>query len=74
MLEETVIAFLYQESGLHMEKILFYFKGMQIWNSMNASIYTAATLEQFKHLYKSHFSCMYVNVYVIIFYVMYGHC
>ena len=29
----------------------FYYKGMQIWNSMNASIYTAATLGQFKHLY-----------------------
>ena len=56
MLEETVIAFLYQESGLHMERIVFYYKGTQIWNSLNAAIYTAATLGQFKHLYKSRFS------------------
>ena len=30
-----------------------YYKGTQIWNSLNASLYAAATLGQFKHLYKS---------------------
>ena len=32
-----------------------YYKGTQIWNSLNALLYTAAILGQFKHLYKSYF-------------------
>ena len=32
-----------------------YYKGTQIWNSLNASLYAAATLGQFKHLYKDYF-------------------
>jgi len=34
----------------------FYYKGTQIWNSLNVSIYAATTLAQFKHLYKSYYS------------------
>ena len=33
---------------------LFYM-GTQVWNSLHASLYTAATLGRFKHLYKSNF-------------------
>jgi len=33
----------------------FYYKGTQIWNSLNASLYAVAMLGQFKHLYKSCF-------------------
>ena len=32
-----------------------YYIGTQVWNSLHASLYTAATLGQFKYLYKSTF-------------------
>ena len=51
-LEETLIVYLCLESG--QKKI--YIKGTQIWNSLNASIYVAIFLAQFKQLYKSIFS------------------
>ena len=34
----------------------FYYKGTQIWNSLNATIYAATSLAQFKQLYKSIFN------------------
>ena len=40
-----------------------YYKGTQIWNLLNASLYAAATLGQFKHLNK--YYCMYVNVLLV---------
>ena len=33
-------------------KTSLYFKGTQVWNALDASLYTAATLGQFKHMYK----------------------
>ena len=41
---------------------LFYI-GMQVWNSLHASFYTAATLGQFKHLYKSNFKYIIIVCY-----------
>ena len=48
---------------------LFYI-GMQVWNSLHASFYTAATLGQFKHLqlYKSNFK---YNFIIIVCYHVY---
>ena len=59
----------------------FYYKGTQIWNSLNASIYTAATLGQFIKHFK-YINLILANFYfklntcmhVVILYVMYGHC
>ena len=50
-LEETIIVYLCQESGLHMAENSFYYKGTQIWNSLNASIYAETPLARFKKLY-----------------------
>ena len=62
MLAETVIAFLCREFGPLMARTVFYI-GMQVWNSLHASFYTAATLGQFKHLYKSNFKYIIIVCY-----------
>ena len=49
MLKETVIAFLYQESTIHVARKVFMTKVYtQTWNPLNVSLHAAATLGQFK--------------------------
>ena len=35
-----------------------YYTGTQVWNSLHASLYTAATHGQFKYLHQSNFNCV----------------
>ena len=49
----------------------FYFRGTQIWNSLNPTLYAARTLDNFKLLYRS-FLCDYVILCVIA--ILYVAC
>ena len=51
------------ESSDHLWQEQSFYIGMQVWNSLHASFYTAATLGQFKHLYKSNFKYIIIVCY-----------
>ena len=50
----------------------FYFRGKQIWNSLNPTLYEVRKLADFKSIYKA-LLCTYVIVYLITV-CLSGHC